>query len=217
MKPVKRERNQRGSGDRLKSEVIEAAMRILDHNPVSDLSLRMVAREAGIAAPSVYAHFPDAKTMIAEVGRECWRQLGAAISASTADLVSPRVREELCAKMTAYVRYAMERPSRYQLLFAPEHAASEQAEDSPGLLQPAYRSVIASVERLAAEGATLPAKDAVSATLVILSLAHGRIALAHLAPWRSGNSAESVTEFVLETLNQLLGPEKKRARRPSVP
>lgn len=213
MKPVKRERNQRGSGDRLRAEVIEAAMRILDQNPVSDLSLRMVAREAGIAAPSVYAHFPDAKTMIAEVGRECWRQLGTAMSASTAHLVQPQAREEIAAKMTAYVRYAMERPSRYQLLFAPEHAESEQAEDTPGLLQPAYRSVIASVERLAAEGGTLLAKDTISATLVILSLAHGRIALAHLAPWRSGNSLEGVTEFVLATLNKLLGPEIKPTPR----
>jgi hypothetical protein len=49
--------------------------------------------------------------------------------------------------------------------------------------------------------------------LVILSLAHGRIALAHLAPWRSGNSLEGVTEFVLATLNKLLGPEIKPTPR----
>lgn len=183
-------------------------MRILDQNPVSDLSLRMVAREVGVAAPSVYAHFPDAKSMISEIGRECWRQLGEAMSASTAQLPQPKAREELAAKMTAYVRYAMERPSRYQLLFAPEHATSEWSEDAPGLLQPAYRSVMVSVERLASEGGVLLAKDTVSATLVILSLAHGRIALAHLAPWRSGNSADSVTAFVVDTLKQLLGTEE---------
>jgi AcrR family transcriptional regulator len=213
MKPVKRERNQRGSGERLRSEVIEAAMRILDQNPVSDLSLRMVAREVGVAAPSVYAHFPDAKTMIAEVGRECWRQLGEAMASSTAHLQQPTAREELIAKMTAYVQYAMERPSRYQLLFAPEHATSESSVDAPGLLQPAYRSVIASIERLTAEGGTLPAKDAISTTLLILSMAHGRIALAHLAPWRSGNTANGVTTFVSETLQQLFGVDKKQVLR----
>ncbi len=207
---VKRERNHRGSGDRLKSEVIEAAMRILDQNPVSALSLRMVAREVGVAAPSVYAHFPDAKAMIAEVGRECWRQLGEAMAGSTAHLRRPTPHEELKAKMTAYVQYAMERPSRYQLLFAPEHASSESSPESPGLLQPAYRSVIASIEDLAAEGCVLPSRDVISTTLLILSFTHGRIALAHLAPWRSGNSAGGVTTFVLETLNQLFEGDKKR-------
>jgi AcrR family transcriptional regulator len=191
-------------------------MRILDQNPVSELGLRIVAREVGVAATSVYAHFPDAKTMIAEIGRECWRQLGEAMASATVHLKQPSAREELAAKMTAYVQYAMERPSRYQLLFAPEHAASESSPDSPGLLQPAYRSVIASMERLAAEGCALPAKDTIAATLLVLSFAHGRIALAHLAPLRSGNSAVSVTAFVLETLNQLLGPDNKRGRRPQL-
>jgi hypothetical protein len=151
--------------------------------------------------------------MISEVGRECWRQLGAAMSASTVDLTKPTAREELSAKMTAYVRYAMERPSRYQLLFAPEHAMSEESESTPGLLQPAYRSVITSIERFASEGGILPAKDRITAALVILSLTHGRIALAHLAPWRPGNSPDSVTDFVLESLGQLFGTEEKQVQK----
>ncbi|WP_284257904.1 TetR/AcrR family transcriptional regulator [Acidocella aquatica] len=213
-RPAKRERNQRGRGDRLRSEVIDAAMRILDQNLLNELSLRMVAREVGVAATSVNTHFPDAKTMVTEVGRECWRQLGEAMADSTARLVHPTAFEELTAKMRAYVQYAMERPSRYQLLFAPEYASSESSPNAPGLLQPAYRSVIAPIEHLAAEGRTIPAKDAISTTLLILSVAHGRIASAHLAPWRAGNSAAGVTAFVVETLSQLFGADKKRARRP---
>jgi len=40
---VKRQRNQRGEGARLKDELVEAAMRILDKSPGGQLSLRMVA------------------------------------------------------------------------------------------------------------------------------------------------------------------------------
>ncbi len=178
-------------------------MRLLDRNPLNELSLRMVAREAGVAAPSLYAHFPDAKTMISEVGRECWRQLGEVMAHSTQALEQPKALNELKSKMAAYVGYAMERPSRYQLLFAPEHAISEASETMTGLVQPAYRSVFASIKHFAAEGGILPGKDEVSATLVVLSLAHGRIALAHLAPWRAANSAEGVTEFVAETIDRL--------------
>jgi AcrR family transcriptional regulator len=43
---AKRQRNQRGAGARLKDELIDAAMRILDRNPDAQLSLRMVAKEA---------------------------------------------------------------------------------------------------------------------------------------------------------------------------
>jgi len=48
-----RRRNSRGEGSLLKGEVIRAAMRLLDRASNAELSLRMVAREAGIAAPSI--------------------------------------------------------------------------------------------------------------------------------------------------------------------
>ena len=40
--------------------------------------------------------------------------------------------------------------------------------------------------------------------LHILSLVHGRIALAHLAPWRGGNNAEGIENFVNDAVDRLL-------------
>ena len=109
----------------------------------------------------------------------------------------------LKAEMAAYVRYAMERPSRYQLLFALQLAENERLRDLPGLLLPAYRNVLACIEQMAAEGGALPASDAVSATILIISLAHGRIALAHLGPHRPGNTSAAVEAFVLDALDRM--------------
>ena len=50
----------------------------------------------------------------------------------------------------------------------------------------------------------IPGLTATMATaLLVLSLAHGRIALAHLALNRRGNTAAGVEAFVLETLDLL--------------
>jgi AcrR family transcriptional regulator len=200
-----RQRNQRGEGARLRDEIIQAAMRILDRSPAAELSLRLVAREAGVAPPSVYSHFPDARTMLAEIVRECWGQLGAAMSDHAADIPPDRPFERLKAEMAAYVRYAMERPSRYQLLYALQPVETERFPDMPGLLQPAYRTVLACIEALAAEGAAMPARDPMTAAILTLSLAHGRIAIAHLAPHRPGNSPAGVEAFVLEALERVYG------------
>lgn len=198
-----RRRNQRGEGAHLRIELVQAAMRILDRSPAAELSLRMVAREAGVAAPSVYSQFADAKTMFAEIVRECWRQLAAAM-AECALHAPADPYAGLRAEMTAYVQYAMERPSRYQLLFALQPMETERLADLPGLLQPAYRRVLACVEQLVARGTAK--RDAVSTTLLVISLAHGRIALAHLAPHRAGNSSAGVTDFVLDALAQMFEP-----------
>ena len=196
----KRQRNQRGEGARLKDELIEAAMRILDRSPSAQLSLRMVAKEARVAAPSVYRHFPDGKAMMTEIVRECWSQMGERLvdAAKASDQIAPF--DALKVKMSAFVQYAMERPSRYQLLFAPSF---DPEHDIEGPLRPAYRPVLESIETIAAGGGRLPAGDPVSTALLAISLAHGRIALAHLAPRRPGNFPPEVEAFVLDTLETL--------------
>lgn len=199
----KRRRNARGEGARLKDELVEAAMRTLDERPGVQLSLRMVAKEAGVAAPSVYMHFPDVGAMFAEIVRECWRQMGAELSKAAAAKQYRTPLGRLKAIMRAYVRYAMDRPSRYQLLFA---LSSDAHHDLGGPLRPAYRAVIDSIDVISEAGGKLPAREVAPTALLALSLAHGRIALAHLAPAREGNSAAGVEAFVLETLDVLFKP-----------
>lgn len=197
---LKRQRNLPGEGGRLRDEAIEAAMRILDRSPASPLSLRTVAREAGVAAPSLYRQFEDANAMLREVERECWRQLGVEMSTAAERGRNEPPLKRLQEQLGAYVRYAMQRPSRYRLLFALQLATDA---DFDGPVRPAYRPVLETIESHAEAGGRLPTADAVSAAIFTISFVHGRIALAHLAPARPGNSASVVEEFVRETLGRL--------------
>ena len=127
-----RRRNQRGEGARLRDELIDAAMRILYRSPATVLTLRMVAREAGIARhPSIPSSPMPGK---------CEPRSSANAGTSSAhQWRSKPVRRlmthsPLKAQLAAYVRYAMERPSRYQLLFAPTE--TERFPDIPGFSSP---------------------------------------------------------------------------------
>lgn len=196
----KRRRNQRGEGARLKDELIDAAMRILDRSPDAQLSLRMVAKEAGVAAPSVYRHFTDVRAMMAEIVRTCWAQMGERLVGAAEDCAAAMPLDTLKAMMSAYVRYAMERPSRYRLLFA---RSSDPETDLDGPVRPAFRPIRKTIEAIADAGGNVPAGDAFNSALLVISLAHGRVALAHLAPLRPGNFAPEVEAFVLDRLNQM--------------
>lgn len=200
MENTKRQRNQRGAGARLKEELVEAAMRKLDQQPGAPLSLRMVAKEAGVSAPSVYMQFPDAQAMLREIVHECWRQMADAMKQALPTNGSQF--DTLLASVQAYVRYAMERPSRYQLLF---DLPGVSATDLDGPVQPVFRVIAAPVEQMARDNERLPLKNPFLATLLILSIAHGRIALAHTAPLRPGNSPASVEGFVRISLEELFG------------
>ncbi|MBJ7483172.1 TetR/AcrR family transcriptional regulator [Brevundimonas sp.] len=180
--------------------MVEAAMRILDRSPGSQLSLRTVAKEAGVAAPSLYRQFDDASAMLSEVERECWRQLGLEMSAAAEQVQEEPPLSRLQEQLGAYVRYAMQRPSRYQLLFATQLSGDT---DVDGPVRPAYRPVFETIESHALLGGKLPTADTASSAILTISLAHGRIALAHLAPARPGNSAPLVEGFIRETLGRL--------------
>ncbi len=196
----KRQRNPRGDGVRLKEELIEAALRLLDAHPGVQLSLRAVAKEAGVAPPSVYRHFQNAEAMMLEIGMQCWAFLAEEMNSAGAKDSHASPFDVLKAKMSAYIYYAMERPSRYQLLFDFTGGFEHVLE---GPIRPAYRTVLESIEGIAAQGKPLPAADPGTSTLLVISIAHGRIALAHLARRRPGNYKEGVEAFVLAALKNM--------------
>ena len=63
-----RQRNPRGHGERLHSELLDAAVRVLAaHGDTERLSIRAVAAEAQVSPPAVYRHFPDRRTLVRTV------------------------------------------------------------------------------------------------------------------------------------------------------
>ncbi|RYD83820.1 MAG: TetR/AcrR family transcriptional regulator [Verrucomicrobiaceae bacterium] len=205
MQKVKRQRNQRGEGTRLKSEFVEAAMRILDRNPTSPLSLRMVAKEAGVTAPAVYMQFPDAAAMLKEVVHECWRQMANDMRHALKVSGECSPLETLLTSAQAYVRYAMERPSRYHLLF---DMPGVSAMDPVGPVRPVFRVIAEPIEQMAINNEPVPLSDPILAALLVLSIAHGRIALAHTAPVRPENSTDFVENFVRISVEQIFEDRK---------
>lgn len=112
-----RPRNARGEGARLRDDIVAAAVELLDESgDESAITLRSVARRVGIAAPSIYRHFPDQPAIMLAVVQQAFAeleaQLGAALDATVAD-----ARQRLLAGCHAYLRFAQDHPERYRTMF----------------------------------------------------------------------------------------------------
>jgi AcrR family transcriptional regulator len=113
---VRRSANPRGAGGRLRDELLDAATRLLDAGGRdATLTLRGVAREAGVAAPSVYPHFADLDALVLELIRRHLADLTAAVRAGVASAVGPV--DALRNAASAYVRWGLERPGPYTVVF----------------------------------------------------------------------------------------------------
>lgn len=116
-----RTRNRRGEGALLRDEIVAAAERLLEREGNEEaLTLRSVAREAGISAPSIYTHFADREAIIdavLDIGFERLRMLVLAAAEGTTDPV-----ERLLAGCHAYAEFGMREPARYRVLFGRQRA-----------------------------------------------------------------------------------------------
>jgi AcrR family transcriptional regulator len=119
-----RRRNARGEGSRLADEIVEGAMALIarEGGPQA-VTLRSVAREVGISAPSIYAHFPDREAIlqavVVEVFEELRQRLEEAISAESDPV------DRLVAGSRAYVAFGLENPGLYATLFSGERIGPE--------------------------------------------------------------------------------------------
>lgn len=115
--PGKRRRNRRGEGTRLRGELIEAAARLLESSgDAHALTLAAIAREAGIAAPSIYRHFPGLSQLVEAVVADRFERLDGALLDAMAGAPGPA--ETLRACCAAYCRFGLEHPGHYQVLFS---------------------------------------------------------------------------------------------------
>lgn len=110
-----RQRNRRGQGARLHDDILAAAARVLDRDGVEGLSLRAVARETGIAAPSIYAHFADRDAVLTAVVELYLARLLVTVTAARDAHDDPV--DALLASANAYARFAAEEPAGYRALF----------------------------------------------------------------------------------------------------
>ena len=170
-----RERSPQGEGARLRGELIAAAGRLLAAGAdIDTVSLRGVAREAGVAAPSVYLHFESKDDLLRAVIADHFAALQRAIELSTTPGTDAASR--FLAGCLAYCRYAAEHPGSYRILFnTPKWALKESGfAGSPGAA--AFQTLVDGVAACIAAGLAPPG-DPFRIATDIWSALHGAVAL----------------------------------------
>ncbi len=137
----KRHRNPRGQGTRLTEDIVAGALALIERTGSAEaVTLRAVAREVGIAAPSIYAHFPDRDAVLMAVVVRIFDELTQAIEqGQKAAGQDPAGR--LVAGCGAYVAFGLEHPARYGVLFSTQRPAAPDYGE-PVLIGPDGRPVL---------------------------------------------------------------------------
>ncbi|WP_199849778.1 TetR/AcrR family transcriptional regulator [Blastococcus sp. Marseille-P5729] len=95
-----------------------AAIALLGEKSASSLSLREVARKAGVSHNAPYHHFGDRQGLLKAVAARSLRDLFDAMMAARDAVTAPR--ERLLGAGQAYVQFAVEHPGQFDAIFDPE-------------------------------------------------------------------------------------------------
>ena len=121
---ARHQRNARGQGARLTEDIVAGALALIERKGSDEaVTLRAVAREIGIAAPSIYAHFADRDAIVMAVVIRIFNELTAAIERS-ANSAGQDPASRLVAGCEAYVAFGLEHPARYGVLFSERRVAA---------------------------------------------------------------------------------------------
>jgi AcrR family transcriptional regulator len=216
----------------LRRALLDASIELIDEVGMAALSLREVARKAGVSHNAPYHHFPDKSSLLAAIAKDGFATLGKEIAAARAVAGdSGRARLEACG--VAYVRFAVRSPAHFRVMFRPELAAPEA---HPGVTTGAtlvFDTLVKSVTEAQAAG-DAPPGDPIPLVLTCWSCVHGLATLwldgpLSRDPKGFGKSPEKLAATVAATIASLLasaagdanypagaragGPGGKRARR----
>jgi AcrR family transcriptional regulator len=127
---VSTEASQYHHGD-LAAALVRAALELLEQDGVSDLSLRAVARRAGVAPSAPYRHYSDRDALLSAVAAVGYRDLAQALAAAHP---APSTPDDLASVAVAYVEFALRRRALFRVMFgepcdrdSPERVAATEA------------------------------------------------------------------------------------------
>lgn len=124
----------------LRRALLREATTILCAEGLAGLSLREVARRAGVSAAAPYAHFPDKAALVAALAEQGYRTMVTALRrAFRSEHGHPQRRLE--AMTAEYVRFAVAHPAFFEIMFGPERPVidrhpelHEAAHDAMGVM-----------------------------------------------------------------------------------
>jgi len=155
----------------LRRALIETALAMVTEEGAWNFTLREVARRAGVSNAAPYNHFEDKSALLAEVAALGFHGLRQQMEAAARR--QPRsARQALVGLATAYVRFGVQHPAHYRLMFGPELADKTRHSTLQAASDAAFAALTGALERGQAAGQVRPGSVRDQA-LAAWSLVHG--------------------------------------------
>ncbi|MRH91380.1 TetR family transcriptional regulator [Nocardia sp. SYP-A9097] len=197
----------------LREELLRASLRLIETEGLTAVSLRRVAREAGVSPGAPYHHFTDRAALLAALSARGFEQLGAQMISARDQAANPR--EALIGMGVGYVRFARDNPAYFRLMFRPELYEADKHPDASSAGDAAYAVLEAAIAEATSTDA-LPSEDIDTLAVALWSLAHGLASLTvdgklELRSAQMGTTAAELSDRVTRLFTEMINSRRPEA------
>lgn len=122
-----RQRNARGHGDQLRTDLLDAAAELIaEHGSVDGISLRAIARRTGVSPTAVYRHFADHNDLLKDAVTHCWQNFLTVLEQARSTGTDAFDAFDRCG--FGYAEFATTNSGQYRVMFS--HNIEIEAETS---------------------------------------------------------------------------------------
>lgn len=158
----------------LRERILAASVKLIEQEGLAKLSLREVARRAGVTHQAPYHYFADREAILGEIAEQGFRMLTASIEASVYDKrwTARQIPDRIVAMGRAYVEFACDHPAHFRIMFRPELVDLEKCPGAKAEGEKAFNILIRTVSDAVEAGLPVSASQQALAT-TLWSLVHG--------------------------------------------
>lgn len=183
----------------LRAACLCAALELLEEDGATALSLRAVARRAGVSPGAPYRHYADRDALISTVASVGYRELATHLAAAHP---SPSTPDDLAAVAVAYVEFALDRPALFRVMF------SEPCDRDSGERVAATAAIAEYVGAIVRQ--SFPGANEEAMSIAVWGLVHG-LAFLHLDGKLDASTPAVVSARVRAAVHALLAASEVSA------
>ena len=187
----------------LRSALLDAAIELIAERGLTGLSLRECARRAGVSHGAPARHFPDKNALVLAIAQQGFEQLAAAGVAAMQEVADPI--ERLDAYGVAYVRFAVEQPVLFRVMFSGQF----ELPAPDGVDAGSFELLVAAARAIVGED------DELLGAIASWSLPHGlaMLLLDGRIPADQGGTADQAEALARAVFAQWRGPLARKPRK----
>ena len=114
------------AGDAFRERIVQASIELIEEQGLGALSMREVARRAGVSHQAPYYHFQDREAILGAIAEQGFRMLRDQVAAAMPAARGGAPQASIMAAGEAYIRFAFTHPSYFRVMFRRELVTPER-------------------------------------------------------------------------------------------